>query len=162
MSFSKFLRLGILSCIITAPPAVIDAQLSSNGAVSGAVTAPDGASIPTVKVVLSGADGAVRSASTSADGSFLMNDLPSGTYTLKADFTGFAPYVQTGVAVATGRTTHVLVQLSLATAQQVVNVTTAQTTFDTTQTSSVVNIDRDRVEELPIPNRNYLTFVLLS
>jgi hypothetical protein len=26
----------------------------------------------------------------------------------------------------------------------------------------VVNIDRDRVEELPIPSRNYLTFVLLS
>jgi hypothetical protein len=42
------------------------------------------------------------------------------------------------------------------------NVTASQTAFDTSQTSSVVNIDRDRVEELPIPNRNYLTFVALS
>lgn len=36
------------------------------------------------------------------------------------------------------------------------------TAFDTSQTSSVVKIDRDRVEEPPIPNRNYLTFVPLS
>ena len=34
--------------------------------------------------------------------------------------------------------------------------------MDSSQTSSVVNIDRDRVEELPIPNRNYLSFVALS
>jgi hypothetical protein len=148
--------------MVTAPPAVIDAQLNSNGAISGVVTTADGTSIPAVKVVLSGSDGAVRSVATATDGSFLMHDLPSGTYTLKADFAGFAPYVQPSVAVATGRMTYVLVKLTLATAQQVVNVTASPSMFDTAQTSSVVNIDRDRVEELPIPNRNYLTFVLLS
>jgi hypothetical protein len=43
-----------------------------------------------------------------------------------------------------------------------VNVSAEQSSVDTTQTSSVVSIDRDRIEELPIPNRNYLTFVALS
>lgn len=61
-----------------------------------------------------------------------------------------------------GRTTHLSIQLTIASAQQTVNVTAAQTSFDPSQTSSVVNIDRDRVEELPIPSRNYLSFVLLS
>ena len=45
---------------------------------------------------------------------------------------------------------------------QMVNVSAAPVTLDISQTSSVVNIDRDRVEELPIPSRNYLTFVMLA
>src|SRR5229473_2544481 len=53
-------------------------------------------------------------------------------------------------------------QLAVAGTQRTVNVSAAPVTFDASQTSSVVNIDRDRVEELPIPSRNYLTFVLLS
>jgi hypothetical protein len=32
----------------------------------------------------------------------------------------------------------------------------------TSQTSPVANIDRDRIEELPIPSRNFLNFVLLA
>lgn len=32
------------------------------------------------------------------------------------------------------------------------SINAEQATFDTSQTSSVVNIDRDRVEELPFPN----------
>jgi hypothetical protein len=46
-----------------------------------------------------------------------------------------------------------------------VSINAEQATFDTSQTSSVVNIDRDRVEErknCPSPTGNYLTFVLLS
>jgi hypothetical protein len=58
--------------------------------------------------------------------------------------------------------THLSIHLVIASTQQSVNVTAAPVTFDTSQTSSVVNIDRDRVEELPIPSRNYLTFVMLS
>jgi hypothetical protein len=61
-----------------------------------------------------------------------------------------------------GRTTRIDIQLSVARTQQTVNISTAPVAFDTSQTSSVVNIDRDRVEELPIPSRNYLSFVLLA
>src|SRR5258707_7578438 len=46
--------------------------------------------------------------------------------------------------------------------QERITSTATQSSFDSSQTSSVVNIDRDRVEELPIPSRNYLSFVLLS
>ena len=58
--------------------------------------------------------------------------------------------------------THLSIHLAIASTQQSVNVTAAPVNFDTSQTSSVVNIDRDRVEELPIPSRNYLTFVVLG
>jgi hypothetical protein len=159
---SKLLRSCMLFCVLTALPVLIYAQLSSNGAVSGIATSSDGLPIPTVTIVLSSTDGAVRSASTSTGGEFLLKDLPSGSYTLKATSPRFAPYERPSITVAVGRTTHLSITLTLAAAQQTVSVTASQTAFDTSQTSSVVNIDRDRVEELPIPNRNYLSFVLLS
>lgn len=160
MSYLNFFGICALLCALTAIP--VYAQRSGNGAVSGVVTATDELPIPAAVVVLSNSDGATRSASTSPDGAFTFNDVPSGSYSLKVSASGFAPYAQPSIAVATGRTTHLTIRLSVATAQQTVSVTASQSTFDTSQTSSVINIDRDRVEELPIPQRNYLAFVRLS
>src|ERR1700738_3573073 len=148
-----------LFCIFLAP---LNAQLGRNGAVSGVVTGPDDSLIPAAAITLLNANGSTHTTSTSPEGTFSLTDLPSGTYTLKATSPGFAPYTQSSVAVAVGRNTHLVIKLALAGAQETVSVNAQQTAFDTSQTSSVVNIDRDRVEELPIPNRNYLTFVLLS
>ena len=162
MSASKILRGATLFMLWTACALTSHAQTSSGGTVTGTVVSSDGSAIPNAIVVLSAADGPERKTLTSADGSFLVKELPSGGYALKVSSTGFAPYEQSSVIVAIGRTTRVAVQLSVASTQQTVNVSAAPVTFDTSQTSSVVNIDRDRVEELPIPSRNYLTFVLLS
>jgi hypothetical protein len=157
-----FFRSLVLCWLLAVVPALCVAQLSSSGVVSGAVSDPDGRPVSAIAVTLAGTDSPVHSSSTTAEGSFTIKDLPSGTYTLRAVAAGFAVYEDTAVTVAVGRTTHLSIKLSLASAQQTVDVTVAQSTFDTSQTSSVVNIDRDRVEELPIPSRNYLTFVLLS
>jgi len=162
MFLSKLPAVYSLFCITAALLTPACAQQTGNGAVSGIISAPDGVPIAAASVVLSSPDGAVRSTSTSADGAFSLKDLPSGTYILKATSSGFAPYAQSSVPVATGRTTHLSITLTIATAQQTVSVTASPIAFDTTQTSSVINIDRDRVEELPIPSRNYLSFVLLS
>ena len=126
------------------------------------ITTTDGAAVAGAKITLTTADAAARTASTSTDGVFSIGDLPSGTYSLKATSPGFAVYTQPSVPVAIGRTTHLRIRLSVAGSQEAISVTAGQVVFDPSQTSSVVNIDRDRVEELPIPNRDYLTFVLLA
>jgi hypothetical protein len=61
--------------------------------------------------------------------------------------------------VAVGRTTHLTMALAVASTSQTVSVIVTQPAFDSSQTSPTVNIDRDRVEELPIPNGNYPTLV---
>jgi hypothetical protein len=136
--------------------------MTSTGTVNGTVIAPDGNPVYGAVVTLSGIDSPAHTVSSATDGSFQVKELPSGSYTLKATSAGFAVHEESSVAVAVGRTTHLSIQLTVASTQQTVNVSAAPVTFDTSQTSSVVNIDRDRVEELPIPSRNYLTFVLLS
>lgn len=160
-------RIGLVSaaalavvCAVWAP--VIGAQSSSGGVVAGSVVASDGAPVSGVAVSLREVDGPSSSTFSGADGTFAVEHLASGAYTLTASAPGFAPYQESGVNVAIGRTTRVAVHLVLAAAQETVTVSASPSALDTTQTSSVVNVDRDRVEELPIPNRNYLTFVLLS
>jgi hypothetical protein len=162
LSASKMLCNSVLSVVWAATSIVCAAQMTSTGTVNGTVIAPDGSPMSGAVVTLSGIDGPVHTVSSAADGAFLVKELPSGSYTLKATSPGFAPYEESSVIVAVGRTTHLSIQLTVASTQQTVNVSAAPVTFDTSQTSSVVNIDRDRVEELPIPSRNYLTFVLLS
>lgn len=149
MPLPNILRTIILSCIWTALPILAVAQ---NGAVTGTVTDPDGNPISAAVVTVAGVDGPSHSASTSAEGEFLLQELPSGTYTVRATAPGFAAFEQSSVAVAVGRTTHLSLRLTLAGVQQTVNVTSAASAFDASQSSSVVNIDRDRVEELPIPS----------
>ena len=161
MSVVKVVFRFVLLATWAVTPIVAIAQGGNAGTVAGVVLAPDGNPVAGAPVAISAPDAPVRITTSADDGTFLVRDLPSGNYVVRTKSPSFAPDEES-VSVAVGRTTHLSIQLAIAHAQQSVNVTAAPVTFDTSQTSSVVNIDRDRVEELPIPNRNYLNFVLLS
>src|SRR6266851_478019 len=106
MSASRILCNFVLSLVWTASSIVCVAQLSSTGVVSKTVFAPDGNPVSDAVVTLSGIDGPAHTVSSAADGSFLIKELPSGSYTLKAAAAGFAPHDESPVVVAVGRTTH--------------------------------------------------------
>ena len=163
MKTRNLVRFGVLCLFIAGTlPCVSKAQAANNGSVTGKVVDPAGASVPNAAVELDTPDAVPHEIRSAADGSFSFAGLPSGTYFIKVQAEGFTPLEQSSVVVAIGRTNHLELHLAVAEAKQSVNVSAAPVTFDTSQTSSVVNIDRDRVEELPIPSRNYLTFVLLA
>ena len=164
MSLFPSLRRGACVLALAAAPAFVPAfaQIGQNGSIDGTLTAPDHTPIPAAQITLTGPDGFARHSLTAPDGSFTLRDLPSGAYTIQAAAPGFQTATASSVPVAIGRTTQLPLSLRLAAASSTVEVTAAPASLDTTQTSSVVNIDRDRVEELPIPSRNYLTFVALS
>ncbi len=133
-----------------------------NGLISGTVTDSSGASIPDAVITISGTDGLVRKIHSNSTGSFVLLNLPTETYRVEAAATGFAPYTQEGIVVAVGRDAQLSILLRPAGAKTIVTVSAHSNTLDTAQTSSVTSIDKDRVEELPIPSRNYLTFALLA
>ncbi len=138
-------------------------QVGQPGTIAGAVLSSDRSPIPDAAIRLTGSDGFARQSSTAPDGSFALRGIPSGSdYKVSVTASGFAPAVQPGISVAVGRTTRIALTLSLGAARETVNVSATPSSLDVNQTSSVVNIDRDRVEELPIPSRNYLSFVQLS
>lgn len=138
------------------------AQMATSGSVVGTVTDPSGDVISNAVVELDPPDSAPHEMRSGPDGAFAFSSLQSGAYLIKVHAAGFAPLEQSSVVVAVGRTSHLALRMVVAQANQNIAVSAAPVTFDTSQTSSVVNIDRDRVEELPIPSRNYLAFVLLA
>lgn len=162
MFCNRSFLLAATLCVLLSLSCCLQAQLGSNGGISGVARAADGSPITGASMTVSGADGLLRSTSTGPEGTFSLPGLPSGSYTVQALAPGFATLVQPSVPVATGRSTQLTLTLLLAGNRETVSVTAAQSAFDRTETSSVVNIDRDRVEELPIPSRNYLSFVALS
>jgi hypothetical protein len=135
----------------------------TQGRLSGKVIDPTNAAIAGAQLVVSSPDGSiVRQTTTGPDGEFTVAGLPSGAYELAVRAKGFGPPRNSEVAIAVGRETRVNVRLAPARAEQQVTVQARAEALDTSQTSPVANIDRDRIEELPIPSRNYLNFALLA
>ena len=92
-------------------------------ALQGGVTDPDGAEIPGATVTLTPATGKAYSASSGADGNYVLRGVPAGTYSLTVTMPGFASFVRQGVRVGETPLT-VNAKLQLQTQQTVVNVTT--------------------------------------
>ncbi len=157
----RIVRSSLAVCLLAAAVPCA-AQVGRNGSISGQAFAPDHTPIAGASLTLSAPDGPTRPSVTAPDGGLSFPDLPSGNYTIRATAPGFAPLVLAAIPVAVGRTTSIALRFVLASANETVNVAGTPGALDTAQTSSVINIDRDRVEELPIPSRNYLSFVALS
>lgn len=135
----------------------------TQGGVSGTVTDAAGSTISGARITLSRPDKTiVRATIVGPDGTFAIAGLPSGTYRTEIAAPGFAPYRNDSVVVAVGRQTLIDAELAPAHASQQVRVQSTTEALDTSQSSPVTNIDRDRIEELPIPSRNYLSFTLLA
>src|SRR6267143_2503111 len=141
-----------------------EAQTSRIGApLQGTVTDSSGAVIPDVKVILRNTlTNQGRTVATDERGFFRAEALVVGTYEVRVEQAGFAAYRHAGVQVGLGQTVYVDIILVPASASAEVTVSAQPSTIDTSQTSVVSSIDQERIEELPVRNRNYLDFVLLS
>ncbi len=147
---------AILSVFLQAQTSLV------HGSISGTVTDTTGSVIPGAHVTLSTPDKTiVRAATTDPGGAFAIAGIPSGNYQIEIVAPGFAPYQNASIAIAVGRDLRLNAQLAPASASQQVTVQAKTEALDTSQSSPVTNIDRDRIEELPIPSRNYLSFTLL-
>ena len=155
----KFLAAILIFFSIAAARAQVD---SSAGTISGTVVDASGAPIADAQITLTDEGGSQHTTISDAAGEFLLLNLPTGVYTVRATASGFAPTVQQNIPVAVGRTAHIPLVLHPAGAKTAVTVHATQNLLDTTQTSSTTSIDKDRIEELPIPSRNYLNFALLA
>lgn len=149
-------------CLILCPP--VFAQLSRvNGALNITVTDSTGRVVPGAEVAVSIAARAfTRSTRTDSAGAAFFNSLPDGLYTVSVSSPGFAAYRGSGVNVSVGSTSQLTVRLQPAGASQQVEVKAQAAALDPSDTSPSITIDRERIEELPVESRNYLSFTLLS
>src|SRR6266403_2756602 len=151
--------LCFLVCVTSA-----GAQSSRIGAiVQGTVTDNSGGVIPNSNIRLRNTlTNQSRNVETNEQGFFRAGQLSVGIYEVRVEQTGFAPYQHAGIQVSLGQTVSLEVVLIPASESASVTVNAQPSVMDTSQTSVVSSIDQERIEELPVRNRNYLDFVLLS
>ena len=110
-----------------------------------------------------GARGLSRSTTTSTnEGQYILLSLPAGVYTVTVEAPGFGKSVARDVRLLIGHLEELPVTLSVAAANETVEVTSEAALIETQQTSSSTTIDQTRIENLPINGRNYINFALTN
>jgi hypothetical protein len=92
------------------------------GSLRGQVTDELGALVVSATVTLVAADGTQRTATTNNEGSYTVNSIAPGVYTLRVAAPGFTTYEKPDLTIASGRTTHD-VRLVVGIEKQVITVT---------------------------------------
>src|SRR5208283_4386893 len=76
------------------------AQLSTTGTITGSVTDKSGAVVPQASIAITNNDtGEKRTATSNADGTYVVPALPVGTYTVTVSKSGFQTYVEKEVVI---------------------------------------------------------------
>lgn len=139
------------------------AQAIAVAQLNGTVTDPSGATVANATVTLTDTGtNAVSSATSNASGFYAIANLPPGTYDLSVTASGFANYRQTGIILTVGATETANVSLQLASQGEKVVVTTEVPVIEPTKTEISQVVQAQQIQSLPISNRVFTDFALLT
>ncbi len=102
----------------------------ANGALRGQVLDPSGASVADATVLVTGADGQSKGATSDKSGNFEVKDLAPGPYTVKVFAKGLALYQKDAVVIAAGQALRFNVSMTIETQEQKVTVSADAPTVD--------------------------------
>jgi len=152
--------LAIASCFVVAM-----SQAHSDAAdLQGTVRDANGAAVANATVtVRNPATNVSRETTTNDDGFYKIVNLPPGNYEITVKASNYKTAVLPSVRLTIGQTINQDVPLEVGELTATVTVTTVSPNIvETTNTNVATIIDRERIENLPINERNYLSFALTS
>jgi carboxypeptidase family protein len=137
-------------------------QAGASAQISGSVSDPSGAIVPSAKVTATQvATGLTRTTLSGPDGLYVLPNLPVGPYKLGVQAGGFETYVQTGILLEVSNNVTINVTLRVGEAKQQVEVA-ANASMVETQTTSVGSVmDHARVLDLPLNGRQATDLIML-
>jgi hypothetical protein len=146
-SFGLACLFGLFCSLIV--PRTLTAQVSTTGKITGTVTDSSGAAVPNAAVsVKSTALLAPRSTHTEADGGYLFDLLPPGTYELTVTAPGFSTNSQTGIVLTAGFTATVNSKLQVGEVTQVVKVE-GEPVIDLQSNQTSATFDQNLLQDIP-------------
>src|SRR5438046_3606755 len=152
--YKSILSSMILTCLVSllcfpVLPQTLTAQVSTTGKIAGTVTDSSGAAVPGAAVsVKSDALLAARSTHTEADGSYLFDLLPPGSYELTVTAAGFRTQSQTGIVLTAGFTATVNSKMQVGEVTQVVKVEGGPV-IDLQNNQTSMTFDQILLQEIP-------------
>ncbi len=134
------------------------------GGIFGTVTDPTGAAVPGAKVTITSVGrGTSTEVTTNAAGNYTVTRLISGFYNIRAEASGFKAYEATDISVFADVNNHVDIELQVGSVAETVTVTAEDIPLLKTDRADVATLFTEKAtSELPIFDRNFTQFVLLS
>src|SRR6266699_5274890 len=133
------------------------------GSIFGTVTDPSGAAVAGAKVtVTSVRKNITEQATTNADGNYSITHLIPDVYTVKAEAPGFKAFQTSNVVVSADTAARVDGQFQVGGATETVEVTAEAPQLKTDRADVAIEFNQRYVEDLPVLNRNFTSFELLS
>lgn len=136
----------------------------TTGDVRGFVTDQNAAAVPGALIRATNVEtNFAREATSGLNGDYLVPLLPPGTYDVACELEGFATSIRKGVIVSIGSVSDV--DFALGAAGQVsesIVVTADAAIVEPAKTQNSTIVDNHRIQNLPINQRNYLSFALTT
>jgi hypothetical protein len=130
--------------------------------INGTVFDQEKAVLPGVTITVTDEKtGLTRTGVTSGDGRFVITTLIPGTYTVKAELTGFQATVQNGVVVSVGQELTVNLTMQVGGLAEQITVTGQTPLVEITSSRVGTNITDAEIDSLPSQGRNQLSLMQL-
>lgn len=130
--------------------------------ITGTITDSQAASIPGVKVTARHLDTGLRySATSTADGTYVLSNLPVGAFEVIAESPGFKTTRQENVLLEVGQRLRLDLTLQIGEVQESITVSAEVSRIQTEDSSLSTVVERQRVEELPLNGRNVFALTTL-
>jgi len=135
----------------------------ANAQLNGTVTDQSGGAVAGAMITLRNTTTNLSYSATSNDrGFYAIANLPPGNYELNASFTGFANFKQTGIVLEVGQVATINIGLQVAAQGEKVVVTEVAPVIEPTKTEISQVVESQQIQSLPISNRLFTDFALLT
>jgi hypothetical protein len=156
------LAIAVLAVSLFFLPSPIQAQ-AVYGSILGTVTDPNGAAVPNAKVTVTNVrKGTTDVTTTNGDGNYSVTHLIPNVYTVKVEAPNFKSTQTDNVVVNADASSRVDLPLQLGQVSESVEVTVEAPQLKTDRADVSTTFDTKQVEDLPILNRNFTNFLLLT
>jgi hypothetical protein len=142
----------LIVALLAISSAGIAAQDTTTGSLDGRVVDSQGLPIPGATITVASAQG-TQSFVTDSDGRFIAPALTPGSYTIRAELSGFRPLEQQNVQVRLGQRASLSLTLTVGALTEQVEVRGEVPVINTTSTSVGANLDSELLSRVPVGRR---------
>ena len=159
----KSIWVSVVLCLVSGFMVRTASGQAVYGGIAGTVTDQQGAGVAGAKVVVTNlTKGTTEETTTNESGNYTVTHLIPDNYKVHVEAAGFKSYDISNVRIDVDTTVHADAQLQVGAVTQSVEVTSEIPQLQTEKTDVATIFSTQQVESVPIFNRNFTTFQLLS
>lgn len=162
--FRSFQLISVLAILLVSANVALGQAQSNAADLQGTVTDSTGAVVPNATVIARDpAKNISRNTTTNDEGFYRIVNIPAGDYELTVEAPNFKKAVLTKVTVTVGQAADIDVVLEPGQITESVTISDATSDIvETSKTAVATTIDQQRINNLPINERNYIQFALTT